>query len=89
MEECPHELAIEISETYRARESELMTVFDDLVPENAQILTSRTERGREISEQLGCTVCDGLIIDLSSGKLYCGQDVPQDVLDSNLRILEN
>lgn len=50
----------------------------------------RVEFVQEKIKVLGkCSQCDGVVVDLSSGMLHCGNLVPQAVLKNNQRILSS
>lgn len=98
MEECPNQIVLDVhnSRLGRAQEdlelpsSYLERAKDDPIY-GAGIQRLVVEFSESVAEQspCPCTECDGVVVDLATGKLYCGRQVPDEVTASNQRILDN
>ena len=86
MEDCPREILI----TTHNRAMDRVSEVPGRTIEDIHSQTEIVEWATGLDDHLGrCKTCEGLVVDLSSGKLYCGLSVPPEVVASNERILQN
>jgi hypothetical protein len=84
-QECPK---IGYIETQNAKVSRELKGFDDSL-ESADYLSTRVEWSRTVADIEQCEVCGSMVVDLATGKFYCGLAVPPEVVTSNKRILQS
>lgn len=65
------------------------TLIEDLTIANNQIYGDMIASRTATAARLACTECTGIVVDQSNGRMYCGREVPQTVLDTNRRIGES
>ncbi|MBX4201486.1 hypothetical protein KW803_01135 [Candidatus Saccharibacteria bacterium] len=81
--ECPQRDFIELRNNVIDYE---LAAFSGSI-EGISWLNTRVEWSEAIADIKKCEACGKMIVDLASGKFYCGLEVPAEVINSNAKIL--
>jgi hypothetical protein len=57
--------------------------------EKPAALTGMIEESEKMAKENSCRRCGGIVIDLATGRAYCGRAVPPEILENNLKLAEN
>jgi len=65
---------------------DLDALVEDIQTSRNMMLTEQINNRVEKAAAIACQNCSGVVVDLSSGQMYCGREVPQEVAETNKRL---
>jgi len=92
-ERCPNREIVEVFgwaidrvDEITAEETESEQLSDTAQLAMTQLQTEMVDKSLRVARTYGCAICGSMEVDLSTGRLHCGEDAPEEVLQSNERI---
>jgi len=83
LQECPQAGFID---KQNIKVNQELESFDDSL-ETHQFLSTRIEWSQMLADINECRACGGMVVDLATGKFYCGNAAPEKIIENNQRIL--